>query len=106
MYILLFSICIATWRQRTLLCVRGVAGRRLVALDGERRAALLLGKVRGLGSEKLGGEVVGAILVIGGAALARTAVLELCVRGEEALVVGRAAEGFLATGLRASKLDG
>ena len=60
--------------------------------------------MRLLGGEQLGGEVAlgGAVGIVGvgRAALAGAAVLEVRVGGEEALVVGRAAEGFLALGLR------
>ncbi len=71
-----------------------------VLFDGERCAvALLLGEMGGLGGEQLGSQVVRAVLVVGVAALARAAVLELRVCGEEALMVGRAAKGVLATGL-------
>lgn len=41
-----------------------------------------------------------AVFVVRVAALARTAILELCVCGEKTLMVGRASKGVLATGLR------
>lgn len=54
----------------------------------------------GLGGKKIGGEVArGALGCVGIASLASLAVFELGVRGEEALVVGWAAKGFLASGL-------
>lgn len=57
--------------------------------------------MRFLGGKELGAEVA---LGAGGAALAFFAVLELEVRGEGDLVVGRAAEGLLAAGLWVSWL--
>ena len=63
--------------------------------------------MRLLGGEQLGGQVAlgGAVgVVVGRAALAGAAVLEVRVGGEEALVVGWAAEGFLALGLRRGRV--
>lgn len=84
------------------------SGRRLVVvvvftlLEQWRVAALLLGKVSSLGGEQFRSEIVRAgIFVVGVAALARLAVLKVGVRGEKALVVRRAAEGLLASCLRA-----
>lgn len=54
--------------------------------------------MEGLGGEQLGGQVARGF-VVGVAALPGAAVLELGVGGEEALVVGWAAEGFFADGL-------
>lgn len=51
----------------------------------------------GLGGEELGSEIVGFFVCV--AALACLAELELGVRWEETLVVGRAAKGFFASGL-------
>lgn len=50
-----------------------------------------------LGSKELGAEIAG--VAVGGASLARLAEFELGVGGEEALVVGWAAEGFFAARL-------
>lgn len=52
----------------------------------------------GFGSEELGSEVAGGSFV-GVTALAGLAVLELGVGWEKTLMVGRASEGFFATGL-------
>lgn len=82
------------YSSRVLIVVVVVA----VAVE-QRAAAVLLGKVRSLGCEELGRQVALWPLV-GVASLARLAVLELRVRGEKALVVGRAAEGLFASGLR------
>ncbi|EEY20631.1 predicted protein [Verticillium alfalfae VaMs.102] len=74
-------------------CRRGRVG------GGRQGGAVLLGGVRGLGSEELGGEITRRVVVfVGGAALASLAELELGVGGQEPLVVGRAAEGLLAAG--------
>lgn len=62
--------------------------------------ALLLREVDGLSGQKLGSKVARGSVVIGIAALPGLAVLELCMGGEEALVVGRATEGFFASCLR------
>lgn len=75
------------------MCVLGgcVVGGRGRGRTGEARV------VSGLGGEELGAQVAG--FAVGIAALAGLAEFELCVRGEEALVVGWPAEGFFADGL-------
>lgn len=72
----------------------------IVLVVGDRGTAGLLREMDGLSGEKLGGEIAGCVLIICGAALAGFAVLELCMRREEALVVGGTCEGLLASGLR------
>lgn len=52
----------------------------------------------GFGSEKLGGEVAGGSFV-GVTTLTGLTVLELGMGWEKTLMVGRASEGFFATGL-------
>lgn len=54
--------------------------------------------MRGFGGKELGAKV--SDIAVGVTALAGLAEFELCMRGEEALVVGWAAEGFFADGLR------
>lgn len=70
----------------------------MIIVRGFRQSpAVLLGEVRSLGGEQLSGQVARVGFVVD--ALACLAVFELGVGGEEALVVGWAAEGIFAAGL-------
>jgi hypothetical protein len=79
----------------------------VVVIDGCGDAAglalALLVEVGGLGREKLSRQIALGRFV-GVAALAGSAVLEVRVCREEALVVGRSSEGFLASSLRRVRL--
>lgn len=69
-----------------------------VFVNGNGRAAVLLGEVSGFGGEKLSSEVaLGLVICV--AALAGLSEFELRVGGLQALVVRWAAEGFFATSL-------
>ena len=69
----------------------------MIVVRLRQSTAVLLLEVRGLGGQQLGGQIPRIGVVVD--ALPCLAVFELCVRGEEPLVVGRAAKGFFAAGL-------
>lgn len=71
-----------------------------MAVGGRERGALDFGEVGCFGGQEFGAEIAYLVLLVGRAALARLAELELRVRWEEALVVCWSFEVFFSASLR------